>query len=89
MTYAYAHCQVGIPDEHGMVTVSGKCRHSDTAVVLIVPQDGIDKWQNGTPTADAFPGLPAADRDFLDHGFCERTWASIHGAEDGEGSETD
>ena len=52
--------------------------------IVEVSDEGFRKWQEGAHVQDAFPELPASEREMLITGTCDACWAQMfsHHAED-------
>ncbi len=67
------------------VTVAGRCLILDTDYSVMVRRADLENWQAMQAYAeDAFPYLPAADREFLISGFSPAGWAQALPPEDDE-----
>jgi len=67
--------------EVSVLTYCPFCHHSNE--VEVNEEDYWD-WQDGTLTQDAFPYLPAEEREMLISGICPTCWDKMFGSWDDE-----
>jgi len=83
MRYALSacHCRTVVAPELSLV-FTGPCIVTGESYSVQVPMDGFDRYSSGAPIQDAFPQLPAEDREFLISGTSPVGWTELFG--DGE-----
>jgi phage FluMu protein Com len=51
-----------------------QCPHCKKEKLIEVNRDGYEKWKSGALVQEAFPDLPAAEREMLISGICPECW---------------
>jgi len=74
----------------GRVQINGRCPRRSTEVcqksdgrwALVVEEDAFKRWQAGAFVQDAFPNMPADDREKLVTGTCGPCWDDMFSEEE-------
>jgi hypothetical protein len=69
---------------NGHVTVSRNCVITGKPYAVTVSKKEWEKYEAGELAQDAFPDLPAADREFIISGVSPEGWKSVFGDGDVE-----
>lgn len=62
-----------------MMTVVTKCPMCGKVTLVDVRSADYDAWQHGKHVQDAFPYLPADEREMLITGICSECWDKMFG----------
>lgn len=69
----------GLPFQDPKVEKTFSCNFCRKEYTLMLPQSGIDALNDGVLVQNAFPGLPAEDRELMISGMCAGCWELTFG----------
>lgn len=65
-----------------IVPVIVTCSECGTTETYMLPLRNTIAWRSGMLIQDAFPDMPAEDREFLISGLCPKCWNKLFGSID-------
>jgi hypothetical protein len=76
-----------VEDDGGHVAISGECAFLKTPFTVMVVKDDYERWrETDCHVQDAFPYMPADQREFLISGISPEGWEQfVNEAEENEG----
>lgn len=81
MLYAdnFCECSETFENSEHLYTFTGLCVASGKQYSVAVKGPDLYKYRQGAKIQDAFPYLPASDREFLISGFSPEGWSQVFG----------
>lgn len=82
-------CNIAFQADKWQAQITGPCIQCGKTQTVTVPAESVLEFRRGGFAQDCFPGLPAAEREFLISGFCGECWDELFPTEEEDGSSED
>ena len=80
MRYALSACHYcAVVSPELSIVFTGPCIVTGDEYSVQVPMEGFERYSGGAPIQEAFPDLPAQDREFLISGTSPVGWTQLFG----------